>query len=146
MFGSVSASAETAINIGYSCKLLTEEMEDVFIIDAETYDDVFRQLSDARNTMSKALGSPMQSVGTLGVVDGVGVTFGGVGVGGGGREPSAIEAKLSANDVEFGGFAIVINGHSLVSGEPCEFIYVFSCKHMPVIVWFDLINCIGLML
>ena len=116
MFGSVSASAETAINIGYSCKLLTEEMEDVFIIDAETYDDVFRQLSGARNTMSKALGSPMQSVGTLGVVDGVGVTFGGVG---GGGEPSAIEAKLSANDVEFGGFAIVINGHSLVSGERC---------------------------
>ncbi|XP_017777528.1 PREDICTED: probable phospholipid-transporting ATPase IM isoform X2 [Nicrophorus vespilloides] len=35
---------ETAINIGYSCQLLTDEMVDVFIVDASTYDDVHEQL------------------------------------------------------------------------------------------------------
>ena len=35
---------ETAINIGYSCKLLTDEMEEMFVIDGETYADVEGQL------------------------------------------------------------------------------------------------------
>jgi hypothetical protein len=35
---------ETAINIGYSCQLLTNEMADIFIIDGHTYGDVESQL------------------------------------------------------------------------------------------------------
>lgn len=35
---------ETAINIGYSCQLLTDELVDVFIVDAATYDEVHQQL------------------------------------------------------------------------------------------------------
>lgn len=31
---------ETAINIGYSCQLLTDEMNDIFIVDAYSFDDV----------------------------------------------------------------------------------------------------------
>lgn len=42
---------ETAINIGYSCKLLTEEMEEVFVIDAEEMSEVQKQLTDARDRM-----------------------------------------------------------------------------------------------
>jgi magnesium-transporting ATPase (P-type) len=34
---------ETAINIGFSCKLLDEEME-IFIIDATSTKDIFKQL------------------------------------------------------------------------------------------------------
>lgn len=35
---------ETAINIGYSCKLLTEEMQDVFVIDGDDLEEVRAQL------------------------------------------------------------------------------------------------------
>lgn len=38
---------ETAINIGYSCRLLTDEMEEVFVIDAEEFDEVKKQMEDA---------------------------------------------------------------------------------------------------
>ena len=45
----VMCSAETAINIGYSSKLLVEEMR-VFIINAEDKASVEKQLTDARYT------------------------------------------------------------------------------------------------
>lgn len=35
---------ETAINIGYSCQLLTDDLVDVFVVDGETMDDVEKQL------------------------------------------------------------------------------------------------------
>lgn len=38
---------ETAINIGYSCHLLTDEMEEVFIIDEDDYEKVRDQLEQA---------------------------------------------------------------------------------------------------
>lgn len=34
---------ETAINIGYSCHLLTEDMQEVFVVDGEKFDDVKEQ-------------------------------------------------------------------------------------------------------
>ncbi len=37
--------SETAINIGYSCKLLTDEMEEIYIVDGESYDEVLEQLT-----------------------------------------------------------------------------------------------------
>lgn len=36
--------AETAINIGYSCQLLTDELVDVFVVDGTTLDEVEKQL------------------------------------------------------------------------------------------------------
>jgi hypothetical protein len=41
-------SSETAINIGYSCELLTDEMHDEFIVDAANYKDVETQLTKYR--------------------------------------------------------------------------------------------------
>lgn len=35
---------ETAINIGYSCQLLTDELVDVFVVDGVTLDEVEQQL------------------------------------------------------------------------------------------------------
>lgn len=45
---------ETAINIGYSCKLLTEDMKEVLIIDAEEQDEVLEQLKDANEKIDSA--------------------------------------------------------------------------------------------
>lgn len=35
---------ETAINIGYSCQLLTDDLVDVFVVDGTTMDEVEKQL------------------------------------------------------------------------------------------------------
>ena len=43
---------ETAVNIGYSCKLLTEDMR-VFIVDADTSEGVVTQLKEYGETMDK---------------------------------------------------------------------------------------------
>ena len=43
---------ETAVNIGYSCRLLTDEMEEVFTIDGESYESVLNQLKCAQSVMS----------------------------------------------------------------------------------------------
>nr|CAD7200129.1 unnamed protein product [Timema douglasi] len=42
---------ETAINIGYSCQLLTDEMVDIFIVDAHTFDEVELQLIKLRESI-----------------------------------------------------------------------------------------------
>lgn len=49
-----SNTIETAVNIGYSCKLLTEPMK-VFIINAETYEGVLQQLQEAKDTITETL-------------------------------------------------------------------------------------------
>ena len=43
---------ETAINIGYSCKLLTEDMR-VFVVDEDTPEGVKRQLEEYGETMDR---------------------------------------------------------------------------------------------
>lgn len=35
---------ETAVNIGYSCHLLNDELIDVFVVDGTTHDEVEKQL------------------------------------------------------------------------------------------------------
>ncbi|KAK2721275.1 hypothetical protein QYM36_003528, partial [Artemia franciscana] len=42
---------DTAINIGYSCQLLSDDMADIFIVDELNSDGVERQLSEARDTI-----------------------------------------------------------------------------------------------
>lgn len=46
---------ETAINIGYSCKLLTEDMKEVLIIDAEEEEEVLEQLKEANDKIDSAM-------------------------------------------------------------------------------------------
>lgn len=46
---------ETAINIGYSCKLLTEDMKEVLIIDAEEQQEVLDELKDANDKIDSAM-------------------------------------------------------------------------------------------
>ncbi|VDM14107.1 unnamed protein product [Wuchereria bancrofti] len=47
---------ETAINIGYSCNLLTENLREVFVIDGETEREVEVQLKDVRRRIEQTLG------------------------------------------------------------------------------------------
>ncbi|XP_041980875.1 probable phospholipid-transporting ATPase IM isoform X4 [Aricia agestis] len=139
---------ETAINIGYSCQLLTDDMAEVFVIDGVAHDDVARQLakckdsirvvntflphgseakSSAANGSTRAranvkLNAPAVSVVTFRwehnslarrsneYVSGAG-TAGGAGGAGGGASAGA-ESQDHADDAN--GFAIVVNGHSLV--------------------------------
>nr|CAD7407113.1 unnamed protein product [Timema poppensis] len=82
---------ETAINIGYSCQLLTDEMVDIFIVDAHTFDEVELQLIKLRESIRSV--AKQQSA------------------------PTASEYQRGCNVEEsenVAGFAVVINGHSLV--------------------------------
>nr|CAD7574759.1 unnamed protein product [Timema californicum] len=57
---------ETAINIGYSCQLLTDEMADIFIVDAHTFDEVELQLIKLRESIrsvAKQQSAPTARVG-----------------------------------------------------------------------------------
>ncbi|KAE9554781.1 hypothetical protein FO519_001978 [Halicephalobus sp. NKZ332] len=47
---------ETAINIGYSCRLLTEDMKEVFVVDGKEESEVEVQLKDIRRRIER--GSP----------------------------------------------------------------------------------------
>jgi magnesium-transporting ATPase (P-type) len=44
---------ETAINIGYSCQLLTEDMKEVFVVDGKDESEVIIQLKDVKRRMDK---------------------------------------------------------------------------------------------
>ncbi|XP_046552031.1 phospholipid-transporting ATPase ID-like [Haliotis rubra] len=89
---------ETAINIGYSCRLLTEEMEEPFIIDADSYEEVEAQLRKALEDIDKMKsGKPHD-----------GVIF----ANGQGAVYNGANGNVAISD-EYGEFAVVINGHSL---------------------------------
>lgn len=40
----INLFAETAVNIGYSCHLLSDDMADLFIVDGTTAEEVEKQL------------------------------------------------------------------------------------------------------
>ncbi|XP_018405938.1 PREDICTED: phospholipid-transporting ATPase ID isoform X5 [Cyphomyrmex costatus] len=98
---------ETAINIGYSCQLLTDDLTDVFVIDGTTYDSVESQLIRYLDTIKMA--STQQKRPTLSIV-----TFRWD------KESSDTEYNPSRDEQDehemeqSTGFAVVINGHSLV--------------------------------
>ncbi|XP_028269374.1 phospholipid-transporting ATPase ID-like [Parambassis ranga] len=83
---------ETAENIGYSCNLLREEMNEVFIISANSLEDVRQELRNARTCMKPAAAE--NSVFLPERILGKGV-------------------KVVADDVVNGEYGLVINGHSL---------------------------------
>ncbi|XP_023317727.1 probable phospholipid-transporting ATPase IM isoform X2 [Trichogramma pretiosum] len=93
---------ETAINIGYSCQLLTDDLTDVFIVDATTYDGVETQLTRYLDTIKAS--SNQQKRPTLSIVTFSSDTE---------YNQTREEADEHDNDTQ-AGFAIVINGHSLV--------------------------------
>lgn len=62
----LNSFTETAINIGYSCQLLTDDLTDVFVIDATTYDGVETQLTRCLDTIKTA--STQQKRPTLSIV------------------------------------------------------------------------------
>ncbi|CAB3244555.1 unnamed protein product [Arctia plantaginis] len=125
---------ETAINIGYSCQLLTDDMAEVFIVDGLSYDDVDRQLAKFRDSIrvvntflphgsTEAQSSAERANGEAGVSPARGanvklnapavsvVTFSNEYASGAG--PYSADTHEHNND-DSNGFAIVINGHSLV--------------------------------
>ncbi|XP_034727325.1 phospholipid-transporting ATPase ID-like [Etheostoma cragini] len=81
---------ETAENIGYSCNLLREEMNDVFIVAGNSPEDVRQELRNARTSMKPVEDSMFLPERTLG--KGV---------------------KLIADELVNGEYGLVINGHSL---------------------------------
>ncbi|XP_068994813.1 phospholipid-transporting ATPase ID-like [Embiotoca jacksoni] len=83
---------ETAENIGYSCNLLREEMNEVFIVSGNSVEDVRQELKNARTSMKPdaAENSEFLPERTLG--KGV---------------------KVVADEVVNGEYGLVINGHSL---------------------------------
>ncbi|XP_059479507.1 probable phospholipid-transporting ATPase IM isoform X4 [Neocloeon triangulifer] len=84
---------ETAINIGYSCQLLTDDMAEVFIVDGNLYEDVEQQLGRLRDMINNSEKSD--------------------GVNGGPTAVSVVTFSVEEPEVS-GGYALVINGHSLV--------------------------------
>ncbi|XP_011498734.1 PREDICTED: phospholipid-transporting ATPase ID isoform X3 [Ceratosolen solmsi marchali] len=115
---------ETAINIGYSCQLLTDDLTDVFIVDATTYDGVETQLKRYLETIKAA--SNQQKRPTLSIVTFSSDTE---------YNPSREEADEHEGDTQ-AGFAVVINGHSLVHALHPQMEHLFldvSCQCKSVI-------------
>ncbi|XP_066274027.1 phospholipid-transporting ATPase ID-like [Branchiostoma lanceolatum] len=79
---------ETAINIGYSCNMLTDEMEDVFIVGAHSKEEVRVELANAFKKIKDMVGCRDVMI----------------------KDPRAT-SMVDMGDKEF---ALVINGHSLV--------------------------------
>lgn len=90
---------ETAINIGYSCQLLTDDMAEVFIIDAQSAVEVEEQLQRTREQIRNMTSSTHNQT-SLSVV-----TF---------SEDALGPDMLSEAGEVNSGYALIINGHSLV--------------------------------
>ncbi|XP_074033598.1 ATPase phospholipid transporting 8B isoform X2 [Leptinotarsa decemlineata] len=125
---------ETAINIGYSCQLLTDDLVDIFIVDASSYDEVHQQLLKFREnikivhkfqprspqaaTVPAANQAPNGRVHTAERAPDASAPRQ--------TNPPAISVVTFSTELEYyggteehheessAGFAIVINGHSLV--------------------------------
>lgn len=117
---------ETAINIGYSCQLLTDEMVDVFTIEGWDYDEVEQELQRCRESISNlethAQGAPncsvvfSESVSSPGSVVPAADSFPrNASINNhhnicGDLPPGLVQPAVDVS----GGFALVVNGHSLV--------------------------------
>ncbi|XP_042694326.1 phospholipid-transporting ATPase ID [Centrocercus urophasianus] len=85
---------ETAMNIGYSCNLLYDDMADVFVIEGSTSEDVLNELRNARRKMKPD--SFLDS-------DEINIQI----------EKSSKNLKLLPDEQANGVYGLVINGHSL---------------------------------
>ncbi|XP_075788958.1 phospholipid-transporting ATPase ID isoform X2 [Pelodiscus sinensis] len=85
---------ETAVNIGYSCNMLHDDMKDVFIIEGSSSEDVLKELRSARKTMKPD--SFLES-------DEINILF---------ENPSA-KSRILPEEQANGVYGLVVNGHSL---------------------------------
>ncbi|XP_065596134.1 phospholipid-transporting ATPase ID-like [Cyrtonyx montezumae] len=85
---------ETAMNIGYSCNLLYDDMADVFVIEGSTSDEVLNELRNARKKMKPD--SFLDS-------DEINIQI----------EKSSKNPKVLPDEQANGVYGLVINGHSL---------------------------------
>ncbi|XP_068614201.1 phospholipid-transporting ATPase ID [Brachionichthys hirsutus] len=115
---------ETAVNIGYSCKMLTDDMTEVFIIDGHTVQRVRQELRRARERMIEAsqigAGGKEAELGGCGEANCVGNVFREGHEGEGAKQmqyptplPSPPHPSPSNMDDISGEFALVISGQSL---------------------------------
>ncbi|KPM06938.1 phospholipid-transporting ATPase ID-like protein, partial [Sarcoptes scabiei] len=138
---------ETAINIGYSCQLLSDDMNEVFIIEGWDFDQVRNELLQSRDSISNNLNQRNTANNRNCSV----ITFQDDIV----SQQQAVNATMpqpnntnpksihqpspqttcNAQDElnEFGGFALVINGHSLIHALDSKLEMLFldvasSCK------------------
>ncbi|XP_064494558.1 phospholipid-transporting ATPase ID isoform X3 [Pseudopipra pipra] len=84
---------ETAVNIGYSCKMLTDDMTEVFVVTGHTVLEVREELRKAREKMmdaSRSVGNDFSS-----------------------KEKLSSSKLTSVLEAIAGEYALVINGHSL---------------------------------
>ncbi|XP_049937376.1 phospholipid-transporting ATPase ID isoform X2 [Schistocerca serialis cubense] len=122
---------ETAINIGYSCQLLTDEMADTFIVDAHIYDEVETQLLKFKDTVQSSTNLIAGDNSNHHAPDGVQLQNQTLALGNRHRQPDSAVSVVTFSESEYqrgtsaGGlsndemdptssFALVINGHSLV--------------------------------
>ncbi|XP_016123344.1 phospholipid-transporting ATPase ID-like [Sinocyclocheilus grahami] len=114
---------ETAVNIGYSCKMLTDNMTEIFIVNGHTVQSVREELRKARERMLESArtrdgGKEVEAQGWGGAC-----AFGN-GCGGGGAanwipdeskcSPPQAPPSSSLESIS-GEFALIISGHSLVA-------------------------------
>lgn len=92
--------SETAVNIGYSSKLLTDQMK-VFIVDKDSKEEVQMQLEEANSEILKMSGTSGRNVSNYKHVS---VNMSQI----------ADEATSNTGKNDTPPFGIVINGHSLV--------------------------------
>ena len=125
------------MNIGYSCRLLTDDIDETFTVDGESYDVVLSQLTSAMSTM-QTKPSPTNDGGMVVADDGarqyVVKTFSNGSLA---KFPLSVSIRDGQQDTsvgfgdgpnvaaELGQYALVISGHSLVSTS-----FVLFCIHL----------------
>jgi len=112
---------ETAINIGYSCNLLSSDMADEpFIVDGHSHQDVEYQLLNHRRTIEQHLNSfkPQK------LRDDISLRT---------MSEGSLADSLAERDL---GFALVINGHSLVYAlqQDLELLFVGVAEHCSAVI------------
>ena len=112
---------ETAINIGYSCNLLSDDMSDEpFIVDGNTYEEVMKQLVQHRRSIEQNAnpGKMTKSRDDLSM-----------------RTMSDASIADTLGEVQ-GGFALVINGHSLVHAltPDMELMFLGVAEHCQAVI------------
>jgi len=134
---------ETAVNIGYSCRLLTEDIDETFTVDGESHEVVVTQLTNAAAMMQiKPSAASVTDSGMIVAGDGAGQyvvkTFSNGSL-------AKLQLSMSIRDgqdtsvgfrdglsaaTETGQYALVISGHSLVSNSikaQCLLLINFWC-------------------
>uniref|UniRef100_A0A5S6R3N5 Phospholipid-transporting ATPase n=1 Tax=Trichuris muris TaxID=70415 RepID=A0A5S6R3N5_TRIMR len=119
---------ETAINIGYSCRLLTPSLRDILIVDGATSDDVKRQLESYEQQIKLGAYSEITTPENRPSVHFVVPNNAAVG-----SEVLGSDAGLQNSSERLEGYALVISGQSLIHAlqPPLELLFLevaSSCK------------------